>query len=197
MTVVDIIIGIILLIGVASGLAKGFVQSLFGLAALVLGIVVAVGSFSFLAERVFTFVPGERGPEVIGFLVAFLVVLLVISFLGRLVAKALKLAALGWLDRLAGGVLGLGIASAFVALLLLLVMSVFGGVEKRDSFADSALAGKTLALSDAIVSLVPEDIRDRFEDPYDDVRDRWDREQRRRAEPRKEEGDEGSARPFL
>lgn len=192
MTIVDILIGIILLIGMASGLARGFVRSLFGLAALVLGIVVAGATYSWLAERAFFFVPGDRGPEVIGFLAAFLVVLMVISFLGRLVSKALKLAALGWLDRLAGGVLGLGIAAAFTALLLLLVVTVFKGAEKRDSLAGSALANKTLAVSDAIVSVVPEDVRERFEGAYDDVRDRWDREQRRRERAARDETDEAS-----
>lgn len=192
MTIVDIIIGIILLIGMASGLARGFVRSLFGLAALVLGVIVAGATFSWLAERVFMFVPGDRGPEVIGFLAAFLAVLLVVSFLGRLVSKVLKLAALGWLDRLAGGVLGLAIAAAFTALLLLLIVTVFKGAEKRDSLAGSALANRSLAVSDAIVSAVPEEVRERFEGAYDDVRDRWDREQRRRERAASEESEEAS-----
>ena len=184
MNFADIVIVIILIIGLLSGLAKGFVRGLFGLVALVLGVMIAASTYELVATSVMNFVPGDRAPEVVSFALIFLVVILAIGFLGRVISKALKLAALGWLDRLMGGLLGIVMASIITALLLLVaVMAGFGDMK---TLRESRLAPNVLHLTDVIVSIVPEDARQHFETGYEDLRKSWDRASDR-EEAREEE----------
>ncbi len=125
MNVIDIVIGVILVIGLLAGIRRGFIRSLFGLAALAVGIVAAGAGFAYAAKKVFVLLPGERVPEVVSFILIFLIVFGVIVLFGHLIAKALKMASLGWLDRLAGGLLGIIMASLWTGVFLLL--AVIGG----------------------------------------------------------------------
>jgi len=187
MNFADVAIAIILIIGLFSGLAKGFVRGLFGLVALVLGIMIAAGTYERVSTGVLAFIPGDRAPEVLSFVLIFLVVVLAIGLLGRIISKALKLAALGWLDRLLGGLLGVGMASIVVGLLLL--VAVMAGFQDQKMLKESRLAPSVLRLTDVIVTFVPEDARERFEKSYDDLRDGWDRAGDREETENEESGD--------
>ncbi len=173
MNVVDIAIGVILVVGLLSGLSRGFVRTLFGLAALVLGIVAAGRGFVFVAEKVLFFLPGERVSELAGFVLIFLVVFLAIVFIGRVIGKALKLASLGWLDRLVGGLLGLIMAHLWMGVFLLL--AVIGGFHEGRALRSSKLAPQVFAVTDAIVIMIPEDVRSSFEEDYKRLRDDWEK----------------------
>jgi len=189
LNVTDILILIVLLIGVISGLARGFVRCLFGLAALVLGVMVAASVYHPLAEGPLSFVPGEHGSEIVAFVLLFLVVLIVVGVLGMLVSKAIKLASLGWLDRLAGGVLGFIMASIVAGVVVLL--AVLAGLEDHRAMAGSSLAPATLSITDVIVGVVPADAREAFERDYERLRRRWDLAQSRyRAEAAREKDSE-------
>ena len=73
---VDVIIIVILLIGLGKGLANGFVRGLFGLVALVLGIMLAAANYQQVAEFMPDFLPfGEQGVAIISFLLIFVIVL--------------------------------------------------------------------------------------------------------------------------
>jgi membrane protein required for colicin V production len=176
MNVADVVIAIILVIGVASGLSRGFIRGLFGLAALVLGVRIAAGSYDRVADSVLFFVPGDFGPEIVSFVLIFLLVLIAIGWLGRVIAKALKLAALGWLDRLAGGVLGFIMASVVIGIALL--VAIMAGLERTSVLVESRLAPRMLRVTDAIVSVVPDEARGRFERGYEELRARWEASRR-------------------
>lgn len=181
MNAADIVILIILLIGIISGLARGFVRCLFGLAALVLGVMIAASAYHPLAEGPLSFVPGEHGPEILSFVLMFLIVVIAVGVLGVIVSKALKLASLGWLDRLAGGVLGFVMSSIVAGVVILL--AVLAGLESHRAMAGSAMAPAMLSVTDTIVSAVPEGAREPFERDYERLRRRWDLAQSRyRAE---------------
>jgi len=169
---VDLIILIILAIGFISGLARGIIRTLFGLAALVLGVVTAAGSFGHVASTVFGFVSDERVAEILAFILVFLIVFTVIALIGRLIAKVIKVAALGWVDRLAGGVVGILLASIVTGTLLLLM--VLGGFHKTPALARSTLAPSVLGVTDAIVTLVPASVRAGFEEEYRSLRSEWE-----------------------
>lgn len=173
MNVIDIVIGVILVIGLLAGIRRGFIRSLFGLAALAVGIVAAGAGFAYAAKKVFVLLPGERVPEVVSFILIFLIVFGVIVLFGHLIAKALKMASLGWLDRLAGGLLGIIMASLWTGVFLLL--AVIGGFHEGRALASSKLAPQVFTVTDAIVTVIPENVRDGFEKDYKRLRDDWEK----------------------
>ena len=169
----DIAIALILVIGLFSGLAKGFVRGLFGLVALVLGVMIAASVHERVAESVLSFMPGDHAPQVFSFVLIFLVVVLAVGMLGRIISKALKLAALGWLDRLVGA--GLGVVMGSIVAAILLLVAVMAGLGGERTLQRSTLARRVLRLTDIIVSLVPEDARSHFEEPYEELREEWEK----------------------
>ena len=185
---VDIIIVIILAIGLGKGLANGFVRGIFGIAALVLGVVIAAGNYERVAEVLLSRLQvGADGQAIIAFLIVFVIVLILVSVVGRLIAKALKLASLGWMDRLAGGVLGLIMASLFTGVVLLLV--VMAGLESNTGVARSVVAPTVIVVMDNVVAFAPDVAREMVEEHYVKLRLEWEKA-RLEAPAEEEEGEE-------
>ncbi len=174
MNATDIIIGVILILGLISGIARGFVRGLFGLAGLVLGVMIAAGNYEHAARTVLAFMPDERLRTILAFVVILLIVLVLFSLLGRLLSKAVHLAELGWMDRLAGAVLGLLTASILSGMLLML--AVVGGVHGERFLVESILAPRVLAVTDAVVCIFPGAAQQRIERARDELRREWNRE---------------------
>jgi membrane protein required for colicin V production len=186
---VDIIIVIILVIGLGKGLSNGFVRGLFGLAALVLGIMVAAANYEQVTEVLFSRLEvGAQGQAILGFLLVFVVVLILVSVVGRILSKALKLASLGWLDRLAGGILGVVMACLFTGVILLLV--VMAGLQSNTGVARSTVAPTVIAVMDTVVTFAPDTVREMIEEHYVKLRLEW--EKARREAP--SEGEEETQR---
>ncbi len=186
---VDIIIVIVLAVGLGKGLANGFVRGIFGIAALVLGIVIAAGNYEQVVEVLFSRLQiGADGQAILGFLLVFVVVHILVSVLGRIVAKALKLAHLGWMDRLAGGVLGLVMASIFTGVVLLLV--VMAGLQANTGVARSVVAPTVIRVTDTIVAFAPDVAREMVEEHYVKLRLEWEKAKREAPPSEGEEGEE-------
>lgn len=186
---VDIVIVIILAIGLGKGLSNGFVRGLFGLAALVLGVLVAAGNYAQVAEVLFSKLQiGEQGQAILGFLLVFAAVMIVVTVVGRLISKALKLASLGWMDRLAGGLLGLVMACLFVGVVLLVV--VMAGFHTNAGVARSVVAPSVISVMDTIVAYAPDVAREMIEGNYVKLRVEWEKA---RNEPPPAEGEEGES----
>jgi membrane protein required for colicin V production len=188
---VDILIVIILAVGLGKGLSNGFVRGIFGLAALVLGIVVAAANHGQVAEVLFSRLQiGEQGQAILGFLLVFVIVMIVVTVIGRVVAKALKLASLGWMDRLAGGLLGLVMACLFVGVVLLIV--VMGGFHTNTAVARSVVAPSIISVTDTAVAYAPDAAREMIEGNYVKLRVEWEKA---RNAPPPEEGEDGETTP--
>jgi hypothetical protein len=63
---------------------------------------------------------------------------------------------------------------------LLLLLAVMAGFGESDAIVESALAPRVIRVTDAIVSMVPGDARESFEDGYLKLRLQWERAQSRR-----------------
>ncbi len=185
---VDIIIVIILAVGLGKGLANGFVRGIFGIAALVLGIVIAAANYEEVVNTLFSRLQiGADARAILGFLLVFVVVLILVSVVGRIIAKALKLVSLGWMDRLAGSVLGLLMASLFTGVVLLLV--AMAGLQTNAGVARSVVAPMVIHVTDTVVVFAPDVARQMIEKHYVKLRLEWEKA-RREAPSKSEEGEE-------
>ena len=188
---VDVIIVIILAIGLIKGLTNGFVRGLFGLAALVLGVMVAAANYQQVTDVLFSRLQIDpQGQAILGFLLVFVIVLILVSVVGRIIAKALKLASLGWMDRLAGGVLGIVMACLFTGVLLLLV--VMAGLQTNTGVARSTVAPTVVGVMDTVVTYAPDVAREMIDEHYVKLRLEW--EKARREAPSEEEEDDEEGR---
>jgi len=184
---VDVIILIILAIGLFKGLANGFVRGLFGLAAVVLGIMFAAGNYEQVQDLLLSKLQIEpQWQAILSFMVIFAVTMLLVNVVGRIISRAMKLAALGWMDRLAGGLLGLVMACLFVGVVLLLL--VMGGLHTMTGVTRSAVAPTVIKVVDTVVRYAPDAARETIEGHYVKLRLEW--EKAKQEAPEKEEEDD-------
>jgi membrane protein required for colicin V production len=103
----DIVLAIPLLWFIIKGFRNGFVIELASLAALILGIFVAL-HFSFYAEDYLreNFEIAEKYLHIISFAITFVVVALLVYITGKIIHKLVSIVALGFINRLAGAIFG-------------------------------------------------------------------------------------------
>ncbi|GAB1308024.1 hypothetical protein KH5_07070 [Urechidicola sp. KH5] len=131
MNTFDIVIIVLLLIGFIRGFSKGLFMELASLVALVAGIYGAI-YFSYIAEGLLlNYVDWEDNYiSIAAFGLTFLVIILIISLVGRFFTKVADAVALGFLNKLLGGAFGV----LKFALLLSVVFIVFDKLNKNLPF---------------------------------------------------------------
>ncbi|MDZ7774281.1 MAG: CvpA family protein [Bacteroidales bacterium] len=169
MNIIDIIIGIPILWMAYRGFSKGFVIEVTTLLALLAGIYAAI-NFSFFAgdliEEYFTI--EDKYMSILSFAITFVVVVIVIMLVGRLLEKFIDLIALGFLDKLAGGLFGV-LKAVLIISALLLVINTFDHNEKLispKSKANSLLYTPVAAVLPAILPMIN---FEEFENPFDET----------------------------
>lgn len=147
----DIVLGIPLLWLLYKGFKNGFVIELASLAALILGIFVAL-HFSFYAENYLreSFEIGERYLYIVSFAITFLVVAIVVVLAGKIIDKLINIVALGLLNRLLGGIFGLLKA----AIVLSVILYFFNGIDSNSSIIKPEIKENS-RLYEPIRSIVP------------------------------------------
>jgi len=103
MNYLDIIIFIILLISAVKGYRKGFIHQLVFLAAVILGIFVAVKFTKLVSPFIKSnFIPSDNASKIATFVVLFILVIISIHWLGKFLEKTFEEVELGHLNKLVG-----------------------------------------------------------------------------------------------
>ncbi len=128
MAILDILICIVLLIGGYRGFTKGFIYTVAISIALVLGI---IGGFQ-LANKASLFLRKEFDITsgylpFISFLLVFIAIIILVVLLAKLLEKVLKASALGWVNKIAGTILGVFKMAFFISV----VFYILKPVEKK------------------------------------------------------------------
>ena len=142
MNIIDIIILICCVPALYHGFTKGFISQAFSLVALVLG---AWLSFRFSVPfgdwlKTFTDLPGTI-LHVIAFALILIIVMLVFSLIGKVMEKIMKVAMLGWLNKLLGVVFALLKAVLVIGLVILLFDAIYSVIPfvSSDTLNESVL----------------------------------------------------------
>lgn len=114
-----VIIVVILALGIA-GLRQGMIRTVFGIAGLIGGIFLAGRYYDELAERLFP--SGAIWGNIAAYAIIVIATLVVAGVIGWLLAKLVNFAALGWLDKVMGFILGVVIAGLLFAAILAIVL---------------------------------------------------------------------------
>jgi membrane protein required for colicin V production len=155
-----VIIVVAVLLGIA-GLRQGIIRTVFGIAGLIGGIVLAGRYYDELAA--FIFPTGALWANIAAYAIILLATLLIAGVVGHFVAKLVHFAALGWLDRLVGCVLGVVIGGLLCAAVLAIVGKYYPGAEAVIS--QSVIAKFLMEQFPLLLALLPAEfdfIRDFF-----------------------------------
>ena len=156
MSKIDIALIIIFLIGAFGGYRKGFLSELFSLLGIILGVLagfklmgiamIMLGSHYDIDDQVLPYV---------AFGVVFLLVVVIISLLGRLLKSSIEKTVLGNVDQLAGSVLGLFKTAFMVSVVIWITSSMKLNVPEHWS-EDSWLYPMTASFAPTVTSWVAE-----------------------------------------
>lgn len=135
MSVIDIVLGALLLFGLIRGMIKGLFVEVASLLALVLGVYGAIHFSNFASEFLESKVDwGEQTINITAFAITFVIIVLAISLAGKALTKLANFAALGLLNKLLGGVFGL----LKIGLILSILLIVFNRLNKTIPFMTEA-----------------------------------------------------------
>ena len=133
MSIIDIVLGALLLFGLIRGGMKGLFVEIASLVALVLGVYGAIHFSGFAAQFLESKVDwNEKTINIVAFATTFVIIVLVISLAGKALTKLADFAALGILNKLLGGVFG----ALKIGLILSVLLIVFNKMNNTLPFME-------------------------------------------------------------
>ncbi len=151
MSIIDIVLGVLLLFGLIRGVMKGLFVEVASLLALILGVYGAIHFSNFAATFLESKVDwNEKTIHIIAFAITFIVIVVVISFAGKALTKLANFAALGILNKLLGGVFGI----LKIGLILSVILIVFNKLNTAMPFMEKESVEDSI-LYEPVKSLAP------------------------------------------
>lgn len=151
MSIIDIVLGALLLFGLIRGGIKGLFVEIASLLALVLGVYGAIHFSSFAADFLQSKVDwNEKTLNIIAFAITFVIIVLTISLAGKALTKLADFAALGVLNKLLGGVFG----ALKIGLILSVLLMVLNKLNKTLPFIETQDLEESI-LYEPVKSLAP------------------------------------------
>ena len=160
----------IALISVGFAVMKGLVREIVSLVALVGGFALAAFYYPVLGSRLGEFCKTEAVANFFGFLIIFIGCILVGAIAAFIINRIIKAASIKWIDRVLGGIFGL-LRAWIIASILVVALIAFP--VRENLVAQSVLAPYVLAGARAAILLVPESLKEKFNEQYKKVLDAW------------------------
>ncbi len=169
---IDVILVSILVLTSILGVVKGLVKQAFGLLAVIIGLILALGFYSQVSRLFLRFISNEVLAHFLGFLTIFLLVLCLGWISSYSLSKFIK-GPLKLLNNILGGGLGLlkGILICGVVVFALLVFPV-----SKKALKESVLSPVCLQMTKAVISLIPRELKERFKEAYKEVTKRVEKD---------------------
>ena len=158
---VDGIIAIVIVGSTIYSLIKGFIKELFLIIALLAGVAMASKFYVPIRDSLLPWIRNSTISTIVGFLLPFFLVVLLVVIVGNVISKLVHTIRMGLVDRLLGGILGIikGVLICGVACMILLTFVHQG----EELLRGSALAPGILSLTSKVFSLLPQDVKERFQ----------------------------------
>ena len=122
MNYIDIILIIPIIWFAYQGFKRGLIIELASLVALILGIYAAMYFSGYAADfLVNNFDMGPKYVPVVAFIITFIIVVVLVHLLGRILEKLVNMVALGFLNKMAGGIFGILKAALFISIVILVI----------------------------------------------------------------------------
>ncbi len=168
----DIALALVLAASVIAGFARGFARVGIGLAATVVGLILGIWFYGTAGAFLLPHVSSRGLANFIGFLLVFFGILLAGSLIGWILAKLLKWAGLGWLDRIMGAGVGL-LRGLIISIALVMALVAFAPKPPPRSVVESRLAPYIIDAARVLAAVAPRELRDGFQSGYERVKKIW------------------------
>jgi membrane protein required for colicin V production len=162
----DFVFVLILVATLVMGIVRGLVRQVIGLAAVILGLVLASLYYTGIAEIFQSFFRDRLVSNFLGFLVIFFAVLAAGALLGFFISKAMK-GHLAFVNRFFGGLFGF-LKAILICGIIAFALAAFN--IGRPAVETSRLAPICMGVTRAAVNLIPQELRIKFNQSYQEIR---------------------------
>ena len=133
MSVIDIVLGALILFGLVRGFMKGLFVEVASLISLIAGVYGSIHFSNFAADFLHSKVEwNEKTINITAFAITFVIIVLAIALAGKALTKLADFAALGIINKFLGGVFG----ALKIGLILSVVLIIFDRMNSTIPFAD-------------------------------------------------------------
>lgn len=168
----DIFFLVILGLFVTQGVRRGFTRLAIGLAATLLGLLLASWFYGTAGSYFIPYLSSRALCNLVGFLLVFVGVQALGGLIGWGLARLFKWTGLSWLDRILGALFGV-LKATLVGIIFVMILLAFPMKPVPDSIADSTVAPYLIEASHILVYLAPRELKDGFTGSYERVKKLW------------------------
>ncbi len=164
---------IILVIGysIVRGLFRGLVKEVSSIIGVLGGFYAAYSYFPMVAKLLSGIIQEESYLNILSFMIIFCGILLLISILGVVIKYLLNIAFLGWIDRICGVGFGL-IKGVLIITVIFIILTTFLS-KGTPLIKKSILAPHVIWISEQMVGLVSDDMKNDFFAKLDEFKKAW------------------------
>ena len=167
----DILVVIIVGYGLVRGLFRGLVKEVASIIGVLGGFYLAYSYYRLLGIHLGLLTSNESYQMIIGFLIIFCGVLILVAGLAMMIKYLLKIAYLGWADRIGGLIFG-GLKAVLIISILFLILTAFlpkdAGLMKK-----SILAPHIAKVSEKLALMVSSEMKNNFTTRLKDLKKAW------------------------
>jgi membrane protein required for colicin V production len=171
MNILDIIFLVILGFCLVRGIFRGIIKELTSIVGVFVGFFVAYNFYSVVAVVISRFFTNEAYLNIASFFLAFTILFLAVGLVGVILKHLFKAVALGWIDRLLGATFGFVKAVLIVSVLLVPLTTYLP--QKSTVIKDSLLAPYATKISLVLVTVVPEEMKEKFHENLNSLKETW------------------------
>jgi membrane protein required for colicin V production len=186
-SLLDLLLGLIILSSIIAGFSAGFARVGIGFCATIAGIIFGFWYYETPAAWIHKTVSSQTVSNVAGFLVILWAVLLVGALVAKVVASLFKMTGLSWLNRLLGAAFGF-VRGALIGVAFVAVLLAFAPKPLPNWMVNSVLLPYAIDASDICASIAPAALKDAFREGMQEVRKDWE-EELKKAKRKKGERD--------
>jgi membrane protein required for colicin V production len=171
MNIFDIIVIVILAYCIIRGIFRGLLKELSSIIGVFGGFYAAYTYYAVVARPLSKWISHTGYLNLVSFIIIFCIVFLVISMLGVIINYLLKLAFLGWFDRLAGALFG---AAKGILIVSVLLIALTAFLPKDSSFIkDSLLSPHITFVSEKMAKVVSKNMKFEFMAKIEALKKTW------------------------
>ncbi|MDD2388843.1 MAG: CvpA family protein [Desulfobacterales bacterium] len=169
----DIVIIVILGYCLIRGIFRGLIKELSSIVGVFGGFYAAYTYYSQVSTYLGEWIDSRTYLDIVSFLIVFCLVFIVISILGVIIKYIMNIAFLGWIDRIFGAVFGV-LKGVLIASILLIILTAFLPPNVR-IVKNSRLAPHVTSISEQMVLIVPEKMKQNFVGKIDEIKKEWEK----------------------
>lgn len=167
----DIVIIVILSFCLVRGIFRGLVKEVSAIIGVLAGFYAAYSYYAEIAKLLSNWISNVAYSNILSFLILFVGVLVIVNILGIIIKYILKIASLGWIDRVSGA--GFGIIKGVLIVSILLIMLTAFLPKGSPVIRNSMLSPYITLVSERLAKVIPQSMKDQFSFKLKDFKETW------------------------